>query len=166
MCKKVVSSTPDRVIVLFSSTVIWYKFAFDQQVKWLVQYIWRHCSSNNSIFCFARDSNRTPFNVGKSHVVYNGGIHNKFCRFCLPHEAVESVHAEWVQARALFAQLWSGCDDVFLPCIELSGYFFSAVNKHAILELLSKVIVIAKKKHVTKVCFQVCTIQKTDIFNL
>ena len=33
--------------------------------------------------------------------------------FLLRHLAVESVHAEWVRARGIFALLWAGCDVIF-----------------------------------------------------
>ena len=51
------------------------------------------------------------------NVACKGDIHNDFDGYCLPHVAVESVHADWVRAHATFTLLWAGCDSVFLQCI-------------------------------------------------
>jgi len=61
-------------------------------------------------------NSNTIYSDGEWNVTCKGDIHNDFDGYCLPHVAVESVHADWVRAHATFTLLWAGCDSVFLQC--------------------------------------------------
>ena len=76
-----------------------------------------------SFFRHHRDSICSPLYRSESHEAYSRGIHNKLSGFCLIHVAVESVHAEWVRARAIFSLFWAGCDVVFLPCMGIQEWW-------------------------------------------